>query len=167
MTMHPMRATLMIAAVALSSLAACKKAPDDATLAASVKSKIATDVPGATAVNVEAKEGAITLTGTVENEEARGKVEVSAKSVDGVASITNNLTVQPPPPPPQTFAPDTELKTKVDANLKRYNVAGVTATVTNGEVVLTGTIKRNKLPDAMKAANEAAPKKVTNQLTIK
>ena len=43
----------------------------------------------------------------------------------------------------------------------------VTATVSNGEITLTGEIKRDKLPDLMQSLNSLNPKKINNNLTIK
>lgn len=43
----------------------------------------------------------------------------------------------------------------------------VTASVSNGEVTLTGTIERDKLPMLLQSINGLNPKKVNNQLTIK
>jgi osmotically-inducible protein OsmY len=43
----------------------------------------------------------------------------------------------------------------------------VTASVSNGEVTLTGTIERDKLPTLLQSINGLNPKKVNNQLTIK
>ena len=43
---------------------------------------------------------------------------------------------------------------------------GVTATVANGEVTLTGTIKRDRLPTLMQSIQALHPKKVNNNLTI-
>jgi osmotically-inducible protein OsmY len=63
-------------------------------------------------------------------------------------------------------ATDTTLKNRVEANLTKYDVSGVTVEVANGEVTLKGNIARAKLADAMKAANEAGPKKVNNQMNI-
>jgi len=63
-------------------------------------------------------------------------------------------------------ASDTAIKNLVQANLTRYGVSGVTVEVANGEVTLKGSIPRAKLQDAMKAANEASPKKVNNQLNL-
>ena len=74
------------------------------------------------------------------------------------------MTVKVPVP---VIAQDDPLKTQVTQNLAKYGVSGVTVTVANGEVTLTGDIPRAKLQDAMKAANEAHPKKVNNKLTIK
>lgn len=61
-------------------------------------------------------------------------------------------------------AGDTTLKNTVQANLTKYNVTGVEVEVNNGEVTLKGSIPRAKMQDALKAANEASPKKVNNQL---
>jgi len=43
----------------------------------------------------------------------------------------------------------------------------VTATVANGEVTLTGTLERDKLPALLQSINGLNPKKVNNQLTLK
>ena len=44
---------------------------------------------------------------------------------------------------------------------------GVTATINNGEVTLTGTISRDELPRLMQSVQALNPKKVNNNLTIK
>jgi len=141
---------------------ACNKV-DDAAITTNVKAKIAADSPAlANAVTVQSNEGVVTLTGAVDSDAIRTKVEQYAKSVEGVKSVTNNLTVKPP----ITFSADPALKNTVMANLTKNNVKGVTVEVANGEVTLKGTIPRAKLQDAMKAANDAKPKKVNNQMTI-
>jgi osmotically-inducible protein OsmY len=65
---------------------------------------------------------------------------------------------------PATASQDTALRNTVEANLTRAGVTGVTVEVANGEVTLKGSIPRARLQDAMKAANDAGPKKVNNQL---
>ena len=47
-------------------------------------------------ISVRAKNGAVTLTGTVSETAQISKVEDIAKSVPGVTSVTNKLTVQKP-----------------------------------------------------------------------
>lgn len=47
-------------------------------------------------ISVRAKSGAVTLTGTVLETAQLGKVEDIVKSVHGVTSVTNKLTVQKP-----------------------------------------------------------------------
>jgi osmotically-inducible protein OsmY len=106
----------------------------------------------------------VTLTGEVSSAANKARAEELAKGVEGVKSVVNNLTVKVPVP---VIAADDPLKTQVTANLAKYGITGVTVTVANSEVTLTGDIPRAKLQDAMKAANEAHPKKVNNKLTIK
>jgi hyperosmotically inducible periplasmic protein len=114
-------------------------------------------------VNVETKDGVVTLTGTVDNDSAKSQAEQAAKGVANVKSVVNNLNVKPP----IVVSEDPKIKSAVEAGLAKYNVKGVAANVSDGQVTLTGEIPRAKLQDAMKAANEANPKKVVNQLTIK
>ena len=78
-------------------LAACQKGPDDAALTTSVKSQLTAQSPAlASMVNVETKEGVVTLTGTVDNDVAKGQAEQAAKGVANVKSVVNNLSVKPP-----------------------------------------------------------------------
>jgi hyperosmotically inducible protein len=148
-------------------VAGCKSKPDDAKLTSAVQSQVSAIDPG---ISVDTKEAVVTLSGMVASQDAVSEAEQSAKSVEGVKSVNNNLTVKPAAPEENTAAntanTDAALKNAVEQNLTKYGVAGVTATVTNGEVTLTGDIKRAKLQDAMKAANEAQPTKVNNQLSI-
>ncbi len=154
----------------ISGIVACHRGPDDATITTNVKAKLAATTPLATSViDVSTRDGAVTLSGAVNSASAKSDAESAAKSVEGVKSVTNNLTVKAPvvnaTPPP--VSEDTKLKNDVTANLTKYGITGVTAAVANGEVTLTGDISRAKLQDAMKAANEAHPKKVLNKMTIK
>lgn len=151
----------------ISALSACSKGPDDATLTTDVKTKLSADnAAAASGVNVEAKSGVVTLSGMVDSEASKSKAEQAAKGVLGVQSVVNNLTVKPAPTP-MSFAEDATLKKDVEANLTKYGVKGITVEAANGEVTLKGDIMRAKLQDAMKAANEAKPKKVNNQMNIK
>lgn len=155
---------ISLACLALTLLAlACNK-PDDATITTNVKAKIAADSPAlANAVTVVTSGGVVTLTGAVDSEAIKTKVEQDAKSVAGVKSVVNSLTVKPP----INFEADTTIKNAVMANLTKRHITGVTVEVANGEVTLTGTIARAQLQHAMMAANDAKPKKVNNKMTIK
>ena len=44
---------------------------------------------------------------------------------------------------------------------------GVTATVNDGEITLTGDIERSRLPGLMQSLNSLKPKKINNNLTVK
>ncbi len=148
----------------LLSVSGCKKKPDDAALTQSIQTAVQS-IPG---VMVSVKEGVATLSGEVESDALIAQAETAAKGIEGVKSVVNTLTVKAPvmAEPVRTFSPDDSLKTVVDENFKKYNITGVTATVQGGEITLTGDVKRAQLQDVIKAANEAKPKKVNNQLTI-
>ena len=160
------RIVLILTSISLIlGVVACNRGPDDATLTGKVKASIASDSRLSTApVNVETKDGVVTLTGTVNSAADKSRAEQLARSVEGVKSVTNNLTARPPVP---VIAQDDPLKTQVAANLGKYGITGIKVTVANGEVTLEGDLPRAKLQDAMKAANEAHPKKVNNKLNIK
>ena len=76
----------------------------------------------------------------------------------------DNATVKPDTMPVKISADDS-LTTMAKDAVKDY--PGVTATVNNGEVTLTGDITRAKLPKLMMAVQAMHPKKVNNNLTIK
>jgi len=148
----------------MGAVEACKKGPDDTALTTAVKAALAADSPAtAAAINVETKEGVVTLTGAVDSDAVKSKAEQLARGVEGVKSVTNNLTVKPR----LVFSPDTTLKNTIMAKLTAAGLSSVTVEVVNGEVTLKGTVPRAKLQAAMKAANDAKPRKVNNQLTIK
>ncbi len=159
-------ARILVSLVCLSMAVfalACKKGPDDAAITTGVKAKIAADsLALSNAVTVTTLEGVVTLTGAVDSDAIKARVEQEAKGVEGVKSVVNNLIVKPP----IVFSEDTTIKTAVTANLAKQNITGVTVTVANGEVTLGGTIERANLQKAMMAANDAKPKKVINQMTI-
>jgi hypothetical protein len=65
---------------------------------------------------------------------------------------------------PVEIASDAQLEQGVRDAVKDY--PGVTATVANGEVTLTGTIARDDLSRLMPTIQSLNPKKVNNNLTI-
>jgi osmotically-inducible protein OsmY len=149
----------------ISLLTDCNRGPSDEALTQSVQAKIKAEPTLATQlINVATASAVVTLAGEVSSAASKARAEELAKGVEGVKSVVNNITVRVPAP---VIAQDDPLKTQVMANLTKYGITGVTVTVADGEVTLTGNLPRAKLQDAMKAANEAHPKKVNNKLTIK
>ena len=63
------------------------------------------------------------------------------------------------------ISPDGALETGLKDATKDY--PGVTATVKDGEVTLTGTIEKDKVATLLQSVNALNPKKVNNQLTYK
>ena len=70
-------------------------------------------------------------------------------------------------PTPVSTSEDTAIKNKTEAALSKAGVSGVTVEVKEGVVTLKGEVPSAKLTDAVKAANDAKPKRVDNQLSKK
>lgn len=142
--------------------------PSDEQVTESVQQALAANT-SLSPVSASVEKGVVTLTGEVENEELRQQAESSIKGIKGVKNVVNSVTVKPKGPSPEELkrSADTALLTKVNENLSRYKVQGVTATVTDSIVTLTGSVKRAEVQNAMKAAMESGAAKVENKLTIK
>lgn len=155
-------------AACLGSGLACKSGPDDATLAANVKAKVTSAAGPSSTVDVAAKSGVVTLTGTVASDSAKAQTQEVAQAVEGVKEVRNQLTIAPPAPAVDN-SQDLALRNAVAANLSKYGVSGVSADARAGVVTLTGSVTRDQLVKAMQAANEASPRptRVDNQLVIR
>jgi len=150
--------TVLTLAVALFMMA-CGKS--DADLQKAATEKLAADkVMG---VTVAVKDGVATQTGEVVDANVKAKGETTVKAVEGIKSVTNSCTVKPPPPPPPP-SPDKMLEGTINEGLKKKGIEGVTVTVANGEVTLSGKVDKAKVPEVMMVANESKPSKVINNL---
>ena len=68
---------------------------DDATITASVKSKLVADrAANLTRVDVDTNSGTVYLNGTVDSPEQKARAEQLARQAQGVKSVVNNLQVQ-------------------------------------------------------------------------
>ncbi len=84
---------LTLAAAALLS-SGCSSKPNDSQLTANVQSKIGSDPAlQGQPISVAAKDGTVTLTGTVGAESSREQAARDAASVDGTRTVVNNLSV--------------------------------------------------------------------------
>jgi hyperosmotically inducible periplasmic protein len=140
--------------------------PKDEKIAELAKASISALAPN---VGVAVKDGKLSLTGEVESDEIKAKIEEAAKAIKGVKGLTNDLTVKPKGPTPQELAAmaDSALGTSISTALTALNIPGLAASVKDSVITLTGTVKRAQLMSVMKAANDLGPKKVENQLTVK
>jgi outer membrane biosynthesis protein TonB len=94
------RASQFLSLVVLTSFLvvglACSKAPSDAELAGSVQSRFSQDSGLASkTLNVQAANGRVTLSGSVDNEMQRDAAARQAAAVPGVKDVVNNLQVMP------------------------------------------------------------------------
>jgi len=144
-------------------MTACK--PNDSQIAKAATSAATSVAPD---VTVSVQNGIVTLNGTVPDGATKEALDSAVKNVKGVKSVTDNTTLPAAPPPaPVAISPDDSLKNVIDSSFQAKNISGVTVSVSNGEVTLTGSAARKDLKTIMQIANESHPKKVINQLTIK
>lgn len=92
------------------------------------------------------------------------------KAANNASTTDTHATVTAPAPDTVAAAPvkvstDDALMTGVKDATKDY--PGVKTAVSNGEITLTGDIKRSQLPTLMMALNSLKPKKINNNLTVK
>ena len=93
----------------------------------------------------------------------KGKASQTTTTDTAVMAPADN-TVKKMPDTTVIISADDSLKTMVVDAVKDF--PGVSATVDQGVITLTGTITRDKLPKIMMSVNALHPKKVNNQLTI-
>ena len=148
--------------VVFTAGAGCKSKVKDTDIKTSAQTTLQGN-PDYSRVNVTIVDGVATLSGEVKDESTKAAAEKAVKDVKGVKSVTNNITITAPPPPVEISA-DTQLTTAVNDAVKDH--PGVTATVSDGVITLTGQIKRSDLQTLMQKLNALNPKKVENKLTV-
>jgi hyperosmotically inducible protein len=160
-------------------------AQTDVGITTSVKSKLAADdVVKAHEINVDTKEGVVSLTGAVPTAEVKERAVELARATDGVTSVVDNLTVT-------TAAADRDLGDETAATTGRVgdtaNDATITASIktklladddvsglkidvdtTGGVVTLTGNVKTAaEKAEAIRIARETdGVKSVEDRLKI-
>lgn len=157
--------TLILSLALLATLFSCK--PSDEKIGEAVKMALSAN-PALNPVSASVKEGIVTLSGEVETDELKALAESILSSVKGLKSVINNVTVKPKGPTPEELKKmaDDRLLSLVNEAFSKYSVTGITATVIDSVVTLTGDVKRADLQNVMKAAMETAPKKVENKMNI-
>jgi len=150
---------VVIALVMSAFMAACGKS--DADVQKAVQAKLTAD--GVSGVTAAVKDGVATLSGEVADITVKNKAEASAKGVDGVKSVSNNLTLKPLPTPTPPIA-DPALTGKVTENLKKAGCTGATVSVENGKVTLKGTVPEAKYVECIQIVNQSGVGSIDNQL---
>ena len=151
--------------MASTQFSSCKGKPKDADIMASFNEKAKSDNRMAN-ISASVNGGVLTLNGQCPDEDCRKHAEEEAKDLKGVTSVVNNIMImQTSPTAPVDISGDAQIQQGLADATKDY--PGVTATVNQGVVTLTGEIKRDKLTDLMQAVQGLSPKRVQNNLTIK
>ncbi len=157
------RRVLFFAVTLLSCVMLYSCKPSDEKLQKAVETALTATNTGVTSA---VKDGVVTLTGTVDSEEAKAAAETAAKAVKDIKSVSNNIQVVLPPAP-VVINPDDTLTSTINSGLTAAGFSGITVAVSKGEVTLTGDVKKADLAKVMQIANESKPAKVVNQLKIK
>lgn len=150
----------MLALILLLAVGVTSCQPKDADIQKSVQTAIAAN-PDATGVSVAVDKGVVTLTGEVKDEATSIAVNGLAAGVKNVKSVVNNLTIAAP----AVSVQDTTLQSGLVDALKDHS--GVTATVQDGVITLTGEVKQSDLPTVLQKVSALNPVKIDNQLTVK
>lgn len=97
MTTKRLALSLLVPQVAVVSVLAAPKNVSDDYISDSIRQKLAADtVVKGGAIEVEVKDGAVTLKGKVQEPRQRSKAEKIAKKVGGVKSVVNNIQIEHP-----------------------------------------------------------------------
>jgi len=136
------RFTLALAASALAVMVSAAPAHAASDTWIGTKAKIALltadDVSG-TAIDVDVKDGMITLNGKVHSAAEKAKAEQVARGIDGAKGVKNMLQVVPKSVEKMVDQSDDQVKDKVQAALKTQGLNDVSVdSVNNGVVVLKG-----------------------------
>ena len=150
--------TILMLALALMA-AACGKS--DADLATAVNDKLKAD--GVTGVTAAVTDGVATLTGEAADQTVKTKAEASARTVEGIKNVTNNVTLRPLPQATPA-APDPALTGKINENLKKAGCTGANVTVSGGTVTVTGTVPSAKYAECIQVINQAGITGIVNNL---
>ncbi|WPO78616.1 BON domain-containing protein [Flavobacterium sp. KACC 22761] len=135
------KSILLAMCVALSVIA-CK--PNDENIKKEITAKMG-NMPG---MQVSVVKGVATISGVCKDEACKESCDSIAKSVKGVKSVVNNCEIVAPITDQEAAEvkvnPDSVLNTAVGEVVKTYS--GVSASVSDGVVTLTGNIKKSQLP---------------------
>jgi osmotically-inducible protein OsmY len=131
---------LAIAGLAFFVSAAPALAASDTWIGTKAKIALLTadDVAGS-AIDVDVKNGMITLSGKVHSDAEKAKAEQVAKGIDGNTGVKNMLQVVPKSQEKMVEQADDQIENKVEAALKTQGIDGVEVdSVNKGVVVLKG-----------------------------
>ena len=149
--------TVLMLAIAVMA-AACGKS--DADLTKAVNDKLKTD--GVTGATATVKDGVATLTGEVADQTVKAKAEASAK-VEGIKSVTNNLTLKPLPVATPAAA-DPALTGKINEDLKKAGCTGASAAVVSGVVTVVGEVPAAKYRECVQIVQQSGITGIKNEL---
>jgi osmotically-inducible protein OsmY len=163
------RLTQALAVAALAFLVSvAPAAANDTWIGTKAKIALLTadDVSG-TAIDVDVKDGMITLSGKVHTAAEKARAEQVARGIDGAAGVKNMLQVVPKSQEKAVEATDDQVKDKVQTALKTQGLTDVSVdSVNNGVVMLKGKTESlgRQLAAIETAAKVPGVKRVASQI---
>lgn len=142
----------------------------DAWVTSATKMMLLTDsaVP-ALDVNVDTRNGVVTLFGIVPNEASKAAAEADARKVSGVKSIVNDLQIVPESKQEAVEAKDDDIQKRLTAALNEHDdLDDIKVEVKNGVARLTGTVDSgsDRLQAAVIARSTKGVRSVEDDMTI-
>lgn len=178
--------------VLLLALAGCGMQPeemvDDAAVLTRVKTRLAAETTiNALKINVDVRQNVVTLTGEVPSQAEKEQAGRLAQETQGVASVNNNLTVNPEALGSSTIKDkakeatqdvgreasqtlnDAALLAKIKAQFMSNGIVGTDVDVSSGVVTLRGVVNNliEKEKAEMVARQTGGVTEVKNLLTVK
>jgi osmotically-inducible protein OsmY len=146
---------------------------NDAYLTAAVGAKLASiDVDAVTRVHVTAAHGVVTLSGQAHNPAERARYIDGAKSVNGVTSVRDNLTINPRAQGLRGQASDAALTARISgaiAGQAGVNAFRVQPSVHEGNVTLQGTVPTQSVHETILQTVRGIPgvKTLSDRIVVK
>lgn len=142
--------TILISSIIISS---CKSKPKDADIKAAIEKSLAAD-PMSAGTTVSVENGVATITGECKDDMCKTHCADLVSKINGVKSVVNNCTVAPK----VEIAADDPLTVAVKDALKDFT--SVSATVSDGVIKLSGSIKKDMWLKLKPVLDGLKPKKV-------
>lgn len=120
-------------------------------------------------VNVDTRNGVVTLFGIVPTAEAKAAAEADARKVSGVKSVVNDLQIVPESKQEAVEAKDDDIQTRLTAALNEHDdLDDINVEVKNGVARLTGTVGSgsDRLQAAVIARSTKGVRSVQDDMTI-
>jgi osmotically-inducible protein OsmY len=149
------------------------EAVSDAWITTDTKMRLlANDQTPATDINVDTRNGIVTLFGVVPTAASKQAAEAEARKVNGVKQVKNELQVVPKAKQEAVEAKDEDIAKAVDQAIDRredLKAASIDVDVKNGVVRLTGTVpsSEDRLAAAITARSIAGVRSVQDDLRVK
>jgi hyperosmotically inducible periplasmic protein len=156
--LKPMMLVAALAVLAIS-VPSCKGKVKDTDITSAIQAKASSMTEMAGLKIDEVKDGVVTISGECKDDACKALCETTIKALPGVKNVVNNCTIAPPPPPPAppvVVSADDALSTGLKDVLKDF--PGITPSVKDGIVSLTGEISKAKWMVVKQAIDKLTPK---------